>query len=332
MKEKNSFYSLDHNKILNHLEAALGLTNSRSRRCTGKLLALNSIENRVLAFDLENGEEYVTKFYRPNRWTLEQISEEHQFLKSLGEYEVPVVEALDLPASNTSSPTISQTEDGIFFCIFPKMRGRLKDELQLEEVSILARFVARLHIVGSQTTFQHRKQLNIDSWLWDSIDFLDQSPLAESPMAERYLQMIDESAEIIGATIAPLEHIAIHGDCHCGNVLWNEQGPFFTDFDDSVMGPPVQDLWMILRGRDAEDLKQRDAFIEAYESIHAFDKDSLQSIEALRALRMIHYNAWIARRWDDPSFQKMFAHFGGDSWWREEIQALHECMEALSGN
>ncbi len=327
---KESFYSLDHSHILNSLEAALGVSAGDNRRCTGRLMALNSIENRVLSFDLENGEEYVAKFYRPGRWSLEQLEEEHNFLTALYDYEVPIVKAIDLPGGNTSCSKISKTTEDIYFCIFPKVRGRLKDELQNEELTILGRYLARLHIVGSQTKFKFRKTFTVDNWLWDSVDFLDKSPLANNPMAERYLQLVDESAELLGATIANLKHISIHGDCHCGNVLWNEQGPFFTDFDDCITGPPVQDLWMILRGRDAQDERQREIFLEAYESIYPFEKETLHSIEALRALRMLHYNAWIARRWDDPSFPKLFPHFGSPEWWREEIQALNESLERLT--
>jgi len=325
----HSFYSLDHNVILNELEKALD-SQTTGARCTGKLMALNSVENRVLSFDLENGEEYVAKFYRPGRWNIDQLAEEHSFVSALVDYEVPVVRAITLRGSNTEIPSLAKTDQGIFFCIYPKMRGRLKDELSEVELKILARFLARLHIIGTQHPLKHRKTLEIDAWLWDSIDDLDRSEEADNPMAQRYLQLADDNAIIIGAAIEGLDKISIHGDCHVGNVLWNELGPFFTDFDDCMTGPPVQDLWMILKDRGEAGEKQRDSFLEAYEEIKPFERESLVAIESLRALRMLHYNAWIARRWDDPSFKRLFPHFGSSEWWREEIQALHECLECLS--
>lgn len=329
---KQSFFELDQNQILASLEHALDVEHQDQRRCTGRMLALNSVENRVYAFDTEDGQEYVAKFYRPGRWSQNQLLEEHQFLSELHEAEVPVIPPIQLKQSNINQRTLAKTQNGIYFCIFSKVRGRLKDELNTIELEILARFVARIHVVGSQKDFTSRPELNIDNWLWDSVDLLDENDFSNNPMAERYLQLVEESANSIGTSLQSLSSQRVHGDCHCGNVLWNDAGAFFTDFDDCMQGPPVQDLWMILRGRGLEEEKRRETFVKAYEEIRPFDHSSLESIEALRVLRMVYYNSWIAKRWDDPSFQKLFPSFGRPEWWQEEIQALTECIEALHGS
>lgn len=325
---KNAFYSLDPSEILNNLESALDIKHHPERRCSGRLLALNSIENRVYAFDLEDKSEWVAKFYRPQRWSLEQIDEEHRFLKKLDESEVPVIRPHELGFSTVQHPTISQTESGIYFTIFPKVRGRLRDEIFPDDIPILGRLLARLHIVGKAFEVQHRLHFDLDTWGWDSINFLDESEHTNSPMAERYLDLAESVVESYEPMIAELESQAIHGDCHCGNILWNERGPYFTDFDDFVKGPPVQDLWMIFRGRGAIENQRRDDFIKSYEELTSFPQSSLKAIEALRALRMLHYCAWIAKRWDDPSFRLLFPNFGSEAWWREEYQALYETLES----
>lgn len=328
-KLKDSFDKLDSNEILQALDIARGTLHDSFKRCTGRLMALNSVENRVYAFDTEDRQEFVCKFYRPNRWKAEQLREEHSFLEELNRNEVPVISPLPLENSLSDCKTLSQTPSGIYYCIFPKVRGRLKDELNQTELEVLARLLARLHITGEQGSFQHRLRMNVDTWIWDSVDELEERGFSDSPMGERYLQLIDESAEMIGLKLDELPSQRVHGDCHCGNVLWNENGPFFTDFDDCITAAPVQDLWMILRGRGLEEEKRRESFLSAYEQIHHFDRPTLGAIEALRALRMIHYNGWIARRWKDPSFPRLFPLFAEPQWWQEEIQALNECLDAL---
>jgi Ser/Thr protein kinase RdoA (MazF antagonist) len=327
---KNAFYSLDPSTVLNAVEQSLNLSSRPERRCTGRLLALNSIENRVFAFDLEDGTEMVAKFYRPARWTQTQILEEHAFLKELRQAEVPVISPLSFEKSSINCETLSQTKEGIYFTVFPKVRGRLRDELFDEDIPVLGRLLARLHQVGSRFEVKTRPTLSVEKWVEDSLDFLCEHPLAQSPMAQRYIQLVEESLDTLYDRfddVGPMH--AIHGDCHGGNILWNENGPYFTDFDDFILGPPVQDLWMIFRSRGKEEEKRRELFIEAYEEHREFNKPSLSSIETLRSLRMIHYSAWIARRWEDPSFAQIFMNYGQDSWWREEYQALYETLEVL---
>jgi len=325
---KNAFYTLGPSEMLNSIEEAMDVTHNSLRRCSGRLMALNSIENRVYSFDLEDGTEWVAKFYRPLRWSLAQINEEHEFLRSLEVGEVPIIRPLELPFSRVQNRSISATEKGILFTIFPKVRGRLRDEIFKEDIPILGRLLARLHIVGKNFPVKHRIQFNIGTWGWDSLNALDESVHAQSPMAQRYLDLVEGTLETITPLIENLDQHAIHGDCHGGNILWNEQGPYFTDFDDFIVGPPVQDLWMIFRGRGPEEDKRREEFIQAYEELTSFPKESLKSIEALRALRMLHYSAWISRRWEDPSFRLLFPNYGSEEWWREEYQALYETLES----
>jgi Ser/Thr protein kinase RdoA (MazF antagonist) len=326
--QKNAFYTLGPSEILNSIEEALDVSHNPKRRCSGRLMALNSIENRVYSFDLEDGTEWVVKFYRPHRWNLDQIHEEHEFLRRLEEREVPIIRPLDLPVSKVHNRSISATDKGIYFTIFPKVRGRLRDEIFSEDIPILGRLLARLHAVGKGFEVRHRLHFSMGAWGWDSLNELDESPHAQSPMAERYLDLVENALQAMTPLIESLDQQAIHGDCHCGNILWNEHGPYFTDFDDFVVGPPVQDLWMIFRGRGLEEDKRRDDFLRAYEEFRPFPRDSLKAIESLRALRMLHYSAWIARRWEDPSFRLLFPNFGTEEWWREEYEALYETLES----
>lgn len=327
------FFQLTPDKILDSVEAALS-SPQRSVRATGRTMALNSVENRVYEVELEDGESVVTKFYRPSRWTPQQILEEHQVLKKLSQAEIPVVAPLPLNHhSNLSSlqgETLAETNTQILFSVFPKVRGRILDELNDEQVRKIGRFLGRIHAITETFTQSSRIELNIEQYLEKPTQILSQSPKMDNSTFSRYEQICSMIREKIEPHFLKAKKHLIHGDCHLGNVLWTpDDQPFFLDFDDMVIGPPVQDFWMIVRGRDDHAKKQRDELFQAYELFHPFDSASFRLIEPLRALRLIHYSGWIAKRWNDPSFPKLFPSFGSNLYWREEMEELLQTLEAI---
>jgi Ser/Thr protein kinase RdoA (MazF antagonist) len=330
MDLKQSFYNLDPSHVLNSIEAAMDLSQRPDKRCTGRLMALNSIENRVYALDLEDGTELVAKFYRPGRWTKKQIAEEHEFLGALHQADLSVIQPLELAKGFSDCPTLALSDLGIYLAVFPRSRARLKSELLPDEIPLLGRLIARMHNVGRNLKLPHRLRLNAETYGRDPLAFLKKSEFTQSPMGLRYIQTVEELLPHLRLRLQGLPTQPVHGDCHVGNILWEGDRPFLTDFDDCVHAPVVQDFWLICQGRDTESLKRRDAMIDAYEEISSFDWDSLDAVEALRGLRMIHYSAWVARRWEDPSFPRIFPTFASDSWWREEIEALSDCQEHLN--
>jgi Ser/Thr protein kinase RdoA (MazF antagonist) len=330
MKQSDSFYRLDPDHVLNSIEDGLDVAHVPARRCTGRLAPLNSIENRVYALDLEDGTELVAKFYRPGRWSEKQIGEEHRFLGALHEADLSVIQPLPLEKPVASCPTLGLSDQGIHYAIFPRSRARLKSELRPEEVPLLGRLLARVHNVARNLSLPSRMKLNAKTYGWEPLDLLKENAFTDSPMGQRYLQTAEELMPHLERRLQGLPTQIVHGDCHVGNILWEGERPFLTDFDDCVHAPVVQDFWLITQGRDDQSLKRRDNLIDAYEEISSFDWQSLDAVEALRALRMIHYSAWVARRWEDPSFPRIFPNFASDQWWREEIEALTDCYEHLN--
>ncbi len=319
------FHTLDPQHALDDLD--LALESLDKERCTGRILALNSLENRVYLVELEDGSEVVTKFYRPSRWSLEQIAEEHDFIKLLNDNEIPAVGPL---RAKSSGQSIFKTRDGILLSVFPKVQGRLTDELSLAQAKVLGRYLARLHRLGETFPLQHRPSLDLSTFGDDSLDELEASGLAKGPNAERYLAMADQFLDLADPILLNRRSQTVHGDCHVGNILWQGEAPFLIDFDDLTSCLPAQDIWLIAPGRDTESLKLRDAVLDGYAEFGNFDMRELECVEALRGLRMIHYLAWIARRWSDPIFPATFARFGSEEFWQEETQALMESMEILS--
>ena len=335
MKETDDFFELSPDRVLDSVEDSLNYKIT-GVRATGRSLALNSLENRVYEIDLDNSTQVVAKFYRPARWSAEQILEEHEFLQALEQVEVPVVVPLPLTDTsksrlvNASKNTLARSEQGIYFAVFPKCRGRILGELSDLQLRVLGRYLARIHALGSSLRLEHRIHLNVQAYGRGPLRFLKDSGLLESPMGQRYESEVSRLLTLIEPLFEDVRMIAVHGDCHLGNTLWVNDNPFFLDFDDTLIAPPVQDVWMIVRGRDREALDQRDVLIEAYEEFQDFDRSTLHLIEPLRALRMIHFSAWIAKRWEDPSFKKCFPEFASLKYWQEEICALDEIYALVS--
>lgn len=290
-------------------------------RSTGRSLALNSLENRVYEIEFEDGTKKVAKFYRPGRWSEEQLREEHGFLFALKKAEIPVV-----APCRFRGESLFLSPDGIFFALFPKLRGRLTDELSDEQLKTLGRYLARIHAVGRSFPAEHRARLTTERMAREPLEFLLKSHWIDMTYERSYRNCVERVIAKAEPLLRRFPSQLVHGDCHLGNTLWDGESPFFLDFDDSMIAPPVQDVWMVITGRDDESLRQRGILLQAYETMLPFDYKSLALIEPLRALRLIHYSAWVARRWKDPSFPKVFPEFGTARYWSEEIQALEECL------
>ncbi len=330
---KESFFKLTSDSVLNSVEAALQKSKGGAR-ATGRMMALNSLENRVYEIEFEDNSSVVAKFYRPGRWTHQQISEEHEFLNRLSQVEVPVVSALALEASSfgkvvNSLKTLAENPDGIFFGVFPKVRGRLADELSDSQLQTLGRYLGRIHQVGKSWIPKYRKKLNVKDWAIEPLKTLMDSNLVDTNLKPHYKKVAEDLIRRIEPLLKSFPASTVHGDCHLGNTLWNHEAPFFLDFDDMMIAPPVQDLWMILRGRGEEVERQREVLLSSYESMCEFDRSSFALIEPLRALRIIHYSAWVVRRWDDPSFPRAFPHLTSTAYWRSEVEALQEISEMI---
>jgi Ser/Thr protein kinase RdoA (MazF antagonist) len=296
----------------------------------GRLFSLNSYENRVYQVMLDDGQTMVAKFYRPARWQDAQILEEHAFAKALMDDEIPVVGPVSIQGQ-----TLHHWE-GFRFAVFPRRGGRAPELDDPEVLMWIGRFLARIHAVGAREPFVHRPALNLQTFGRESVDWLLQSQMIDlsyesawQKAAEQALRQVQQAFES-----TKFDAIRLHGDCHVGNVLWTpadlpDGGPHFVDLDDARMGPAIQDLWMLISGERAQRSQQLSLLIEGYEEMREFDRRELALIEPLRTLRLIHYSAWIARRWDDPTFQRNFAWFGTPDYWASQVQMLHEQCEAM---
>ncbi|HFD81651.1 MAG TPA: serine/threonine protein kinase [Gammaproteobacteria bacterium] len=308
-------------------DVILSALEDRGWHCDGRLLALNSYENRVYQVGIEGETPVIAKFYRPGRWTRAAILEEHAYSRELLEHEIPVV----APLADSKAHTLSEAE-GFLFAVYPRRGGRWPDLDTREQRLQMGRFLGRMHAVGATRDFEHRNTLSIESLGEKTRDFVLEHNLIPDYLVEAYASLTADLLTRIRQlfeAVGPLRKIRLHGDCHKGNILWNEQGPNFVDLDDSCNGPPVQDIWMLLSG-EAEDMRvQLDDLLEGYQTFFEFEYSSIVLIEALRTLRIMHYAAWIARRWDDPAFPLAFPWFDSPRYWEEHILALREQAAAL---
>ncbi len=302
-------------------ECVLDALDSVGMFSDGRLLALNSYENRVYQVGMEEGAPVVVKFYRPQRWSDAAILEEHAFVQELIEREIPVV-----PALTIGGTTLHQFND-FRFAVFPRRGGRAPELDDPATLEWTGRFIGRIHAVGALGSYAERGALNIDTFGVEPRAYLlehrfipDELLAAYSSVADQALEGVRRCYERAGAT-APLR---LHGDCHAGNVLWTPDGPHFVDFDDSRTGPAIQDLWMLLSGERGDQVRQMSDILAGYEDFCDFDPRQLYLVEALRTLRLIHYSAWLARRWDDPAFPAAFPWFNTQRYWQDRILELRE--------
>jgi Ser/Thr protein kinase RdoA (MazF antagonist) len=309
------YQGLNPDRVLDALER-VGL------RSDGRLLALNSYENRVYQVYLEDAPPVVVKFYRPARWGDEQILEEHAFTAALAEREIPVVPPLALGAGRTLNAF-----EGFRFAVYPRQGGRAPELGDLDTLEWMGRFVGRIHAVGALEPFRHRPALDIASFGEAPRDFLLARGFVPPDLREAYAGTAAVALEGVRHAFAragEVRSIRLHGDCHAGNVLWTEGGPHFVDFDDCRNGPAVQDLWLLLSGDRVEMTRQLGAVLAGYEDFCELDPRELHLVEALRTLRLIHYAGWIARRWDDPAFPAAFPWFNTQRYWEDRVLELRE--------
>lgn len=293
-----------------------------------RILALNSYENRVYQVGIEGGEPLVVKFYRPGRWTREQILEEHAFTHELADLEIPAVP----PLRDDDGETLHE-HAGFLFAVFARRGGRSPDLESADNLRVLGRFLGRLHKVGELRPFAYRRRLTIDDFAEASATFLLDRGFIPPDLRAAYdslSQDLIRGLRRIEARHEGLRELRIHGDCHMGNVLWRDGTPHFVDFDDTMSGPAIQDLWMLLAGSRAEMAEQMTHLLEGYTQFSDFDARELALIEPLRALRMIHYAAWLARRWQDPAFPRAFPWFEEPRYWENHILTLREQLGALA--
>jgi Ser/Thr protein kinase RdoA (MazF antagonist) len=313
------FYALTPDRVLDAVEVG-------DRRCTGRFIVLNSYENRVYQLELDDGSYVVAKFYRPGRWTRDQILDEHEFIWDLEDAEIPMASPIDLEPDETIG-----LFESIYFSVFPRIGGRAPDEMDDEQLRRIGGLLARIHAVGRTDVAQHRLHLTPQTYGWDDLAFLLSDDRILASHRDRYERVASDVVEAIVPLFEPFVEAQqrIHGDAHLGNVLRAPGGFVFLDFDDMVMGPPVQDLWMLWGGRDDWAIRRRDILLDGYEMMADFDRASLRLVEPLRALRYIHYTAWLARRWEDPAFKVAFPDFGTEGYWTSRTADLAEQLRLI---
>lgn len=289
--------------------------------CDGRFLALNSYENRVYRVGIEDDKPVVAKFYRPGRWTDDAIHEEHQFANDLAAQDIPLVAPLEI-----NNATLQHSGD-FRLAVYPCCGGRAPDLDNYELLTQLGRLVARIHLEGETSSFRHRPRIDIDSYGVASIDFLldnDFIPEENRDAYESIVEFVLDGIEGCYERAGNTREIRLHGDFHPGNVLVDRDRLHIVDLDDARHGPAVQDLWMFMSGDKEEQTPQLEALLSGYQSFRQFDARELNLIEALRSLRIMHYAAWLARRWDDPAFKMAFPWFDSRRYWDEHVLALRE--------
>ena len=314
-----SFHGLTPDRVLGAVERA-GL------RPTGHCTPLVCLENRVYDVRLADGAHVVVKFYRPGRWGAAAVLEEHAFLADLRAAEIPVCAPLAL----RDGATLGRADD-LLYAIWPRTGGRSRDELSDAEIEVLGRLLARIHNVGATRDAPHRPRLDARARALEPLEFLERSGFLPPACARRYAAAARGLAALYAERSAGVPLHRIHGDCHMGNLLLGDEGWFFLDFDDCVVGPAVQDVWMLLPGRDAEGARQRAHLLAAYRQFREFDPRWLELVECLRGMRFVWYAAWIARRWEDPAFPDAFPHFGSEEYWERETRDLEDQLERIAG-
>ncbi len=337
MKTTSPFSALTPDIVLDALDS-VGL------RGDGRLTTLSSYENRVYQVQLEDGSSVVAKFYRPERWSDAQIQEEHDFAAELMAAEVPAIGPLKLQGATLHH------FGGFAFSASPRRGGRPPELDDGEVLEWIGRFLARIHTVGVKRPFATRPRLDVQSFGVESMQWLLEHDKVPLDVQSVWTKVCTDAIDLVAAHAAltgasgnnasedgSIRILRLHGDCHPGNILWTPAnaalaagpGPHFVDLDDARCGPAVQDLWMLLSGDRSQRTRQLGMLVDGYEQFRDFDRRELVLIEPLRTLRLIHYSAWLARRWDDPTFPLNFPWFGSSDYWQGQVQMLEEQMEAM---
>lgn len=329
-QETKHFHALSPDQVMKAAEI-------QGQRLSGRILALNSLENRVydieLTSKLDFGKEFsstnlILKFYRPGRWSEHQIKEEHHFLKTLLEFEVPVVAPLEV-----NGTTLHLDRDtNLWFAFFPKVQGRLKDELIKEEIEQAGRLIGRIHNIGSMGEFKNRLALTPQTFIDSNEIALTNVQLIDHQSFHNYLALLPQISQLVQPIFQGLQLQRIHGDFHRGNIVWTSGGPYAVDFDDCLTGPIEQDLWLLFPGKDQYSTDERERFLAAYREMTRKEVIKTNLTEILRTMRMIHFNAWIAKRWEDHSFQRVFPQFTSAQYWDQEYLDLRSQYSFIREN
>lgn len=308
-------------------DAIVGALESAGFNPDGSMLALNSYENRVYQIGVDDGPPLVVKFYRPLRWSDAAILEEHSFSLSLAEEEIPVI----APLISSTGETLHHYR-GYRFGLFPRQGGRWPELDNPDNLTWIGRFLGRIHLSGATRQFAHRPSMDPNAICRDSAEFLLENGFIPLEFENNYRLLCTELQQMI-AEIFDKVHgcrwIRLHGDCHPGNILWTDLGPHFVDMDDCRMGPAVQDLWMLLSGDHRDMALQLGYLRDGYEMFRQFDPREVSLIEPLRTLRIVHYAAWLARRWKDPAFPTAFPWFNSTQYWQDHLAILAQQKSAL---
>jgi len=295
--------------------------------CDCRILALNSYENRVYQVGVEDDVPVIAKFYRPHRWSDAQIREEHDFCRDLADHELSVV----APRRNADNESLFHFH-GFRFALYPRQGGHAPEFDNLDNLLLLGRMLGRIHCIGGVQPFARRPLLDSASFGHASAALLLEHwvPREYRESYAAVTAQLLEAVDRIQAEVGPVRLIRTHGDCHAGNILWRDNVPHFVDFDDARMAPAVQDIWMMLSGDRHRQTEQLQAIMEGYVEFNEFDPRELALVEVLRTLRMLHYSAWVASRWDDPAFPLAFPWFNTIQYWGEQILQLREQLAALN--
>lgn len=317
------YYRLDPDTIIDAVESKGFLSDAR-------ILALNSYENRVYQVGIEDAAPLIAKFYRPSRWTDEQIIEEHQFSRELYELDIPAIPPIYFKSDDSSDNSLFYY-GGYRFALYERRGGRAPELTDPEHLYWLGKLMGRIHAVGKNRQFQQRPTLSIDSFIIRPSEYILENDFLPSVFIAPYQAIVSDILKHVESSYQQFspEVIRLHGDCHPGNILWTDHGPHFVDFDDSRNRPAIQDLWMLLSGETNEQEKQLREILEGYEEYCEFNASELNLIEPLRSMRIIHYAGWLAKRWHDPAFPKAFPWFNTETFWGEHILQLKEQLAAL---
>jgi Ser/Thr protein kinase RdoA (MazF antagonist) len=318
MTQQHPYESLTPDLVLDAVESTGLISDLR-------ILALNSYENRVYQVGIESSQPIIVKFYRPERWTNEQILEEHQYTLALKDLDISVV----APMINEAGETLHHF-DQFRFALYERQGGHAPNLDNLDTLLSLGRTLGRMHALGKEKIFTHRLDINLDTFGHQSVEFVLQNRFIPDSLKNAYTSLTADLLKICAEQMRmPYQKIRLHGDCHPGNILWRHDTAHFVDFDDARNGPAIQDLWMLLSGERQQQIEQLSEILEGYNEFCDFNLRELPLIESLRSLRIIHYSAWLARRWQDPAFPKFFPWFNTERYWGEHILQLREQLAAI---
>ncbi|QQG66581.1 serine/threonine protein kinase [Desulfobulbus oligotrophicus] len=316
---QSAFNGLTPERILQTVETSLNTT------CTNLCRPYNSYINRVYEIETSDGVGLVVKFYRPGRWSQQAVQEEHDFLLELAAEEIPVIAPCALRQGGTLG-----VDDNLLYAVFPRKGGRGVDELNEEQWLAIGRLLGRVHMVGARSTAQHRNRMHPAVTTAAQVDYILASGLIPKDLKQAYQHISQQIIAVIEPLFADQAYSRIHGDCHRGNLIDRPgESLYLIDFDDMVLGPPVQDIWMLLPGPLEEGTVEIDLFIEGYETFRPFDRSSLRLIEPLRAMRFIHYTAWCALQVVEDGKTCVYPDFGSRQYWEDEIADLHDQWERI---